>query len=175
MTTKKFKALQKMNSDNLKLLNIVMALYEQELSSPLQDLCEIMQEPRDFDYCYNNGERVCYNCDLIDSKPMLITSPDNKSNYSHKAYFKKCIVLRENLNNCLIPYDIYENFKIFQRSFRQMFLNESKISVRYTLYQLVLFYDRPCLESTFINININKIKERYESLCDQIHRVNWVY
>ena len=93
-----------MNSDNLKLFNVAMALYEQELPSPLQDLCEITQEPHDFNYCCNNGERVCYNCSLIDSKPVLITSPDNmhfrtKSKYSYKPYLKKCILLHENLNN----------------------------------------------------------------------------
>ena len=48
-----------MISDNLKLLNVAMALYEQELSSLLQDLHEITQEPHDFDYHFNNGEKVC--------------------------------------------------------------------------------------------------------------------
>ena len=112
---------------------------------------------------------------------MLITSPDNmhfknKSNYSYKAHLKKYVLIHENLNNCLIPYDIYEDFKIFQRSFRQMFSDEPKISVRYILYRLVLFYDHLCFESTFINIKVNKTKVRYESLCNQIFtEINWVY
>ena len=72
------------------------------------------------------------------------------NNYSYKAYSKKCILIHENLNKCLIPYDIYEDFKIFQRSFCQMFPDETKISVRYILYRLVLFYEHPCLELTFL-------------------------
>ena len=107
----------------------------------------------DFDYHFNSGDKVCYNCGLIDYESTPITLPDNmhfktKSNYSYKAYLKKCILIHENLNN-----------KIFQRSFHWMFPNELKISVRYILlYGLVIFYDHPCLESTFINIKINKTK-----------------
>ena len=83
-----------MNSDNHKLLNEAMDFYEQELSSSLQDFCEITQESHDFEYHFNDREKVCYSCGLIDSKPMLIISPENmhfrtKSNYSlfKEVYF----------------------------------------------------------------------------------------
>ena len=133
------------------LLNIAIALTKQEHSPPLQDLCVVTNEPHAFDYYYNDGERVCWNCDLIDSKPKLSMLPGSlcyesmgraytcrsKSKYSNKAYLKKCIDLHEEQNDCSIPYEAYDDFKRFRISFLTMFPNESKISTRYILYSIL--------------------------------------
>ena len=166
---------------DLELLNIAIALSEQEHPAPLQDLCVITQEPHDFDYYLNDGERVCWNCGLIDSKPKLSTLPcyesagqaytlRSKSKYSSKAYLKKCIDLHEEQNNCSIPYEVYEDFRRFRIAFLQRFPDEPKISTRYILYRIAKRYNHPCPESTFIKIKSNRTKERYESIYGQVFK-----
>ena len=164
---------------DLELLNIAIALSEQEQE---QDLCAVTNEPHDFDYYYTDGEKVCWDCGLIDSKPKPSTlpgslcyesvgrayTPRSRNKYSYKTYLKKCIDLHEEQNNCSIPYEVYEDFRRFRITFLQRFPNEPKISTRYILYRLAKRYDHPCPESSFVNIKHQKTKERYEPICNQI-------
>ena len=95
------------------LLEKAMALYEQEQQQQSTPDCL-----HDFEYDPSYGQRVCFNCDVIDSSPLLIVSPDYlyytpRSKPDKTAYLKKCIAENEEQYNCFIPCEVYKAFKRF--------------------------------------------------------------
>ena len=154
---------------DLTLLNKAIELDEQK---PLRDLCIITNKPHNFGYYITEGERVCFDCDLIKPGPKLGITPDyrthTKLKYDPKVHLKHLIQLHEQHHNCSIPYKVYDDFKRFRISFLLKFPNEPKISTRYILYRLAQRYEHPCSESSFVNIKHQKTKDRYESIYNQI-------
>ena len=154
---------------DLTLLEKAIELDEQQ---SLRDLCVITNKPHDFDHYLNEGEKVCYDCGLIDSKPKLGITPDYRSHtklkYDPKVHLKQLIQLHEQQNNCSIPYEVYDHYKRFRISFLLKFPNEPKISTRYILYRFAQCHGHTCPESTFVNIKHQKTKDRYESIYNQV-------
>ena len=141
------------------LLEKAMALYEQEQQQ--QQSTPDCQHAFEHDPGY--GQRVCFNCGVIDPSPLLIASPDYlyytpRSKPNKTAYLKKCIAEHDEQYNCFIPCEVYEAFKSFQLCFIRMFPKEQKISVRYTLYRIAQLYGHPCPEAAFLNIKLCKIE-----------------
>ena len=125
-----------------------MALYEQEQQQSTLDCLH------DFDYDSSYGQKVCFNCGVIDPSPLVITTTKllyyrPRSKPDKTVYLKKCIAEHEEYN-CCIPYGIYDYFKYFRLCFIKIFPNEQKISVRYTLYHIAQLYNHPCPETAFI-------------------------
>ena len=117
----------------------------------------------DFDYDSSYGQKVCFNCGVIDPHPLLITTtelshcrPSSKPNIT--VYLKKCNAEHEEQYNCSILYDIYDEFKKFRLCFIKMFPNEQKTSLRYTLYPIPQLYDHRCSETSFIIIKQEESK-----------------
>ena len=72
-----------------------------------------------FEYDPGYGQRVCFNCDVIDPSSLSIASSDYlyytpRSKPDKTAYLKKCIAEHEEQYNSSIPCEIYEAFKSFQ-------------------------------------------------------------
>ena len=156
---------------DLQLLNKAIALCEQECQQ--DPICVVTNKPHDFNFYFNDGERVCWDCDLIKPGPKIGITPDyrsysTKNKYDHKVYLKQLIQHHEEQNNCSIPYEVYDAFKRFLISFLLTFPNKPKISTRYVLYRLAQRYSHSCPDSSFVKIKHQKTKDRYESICNQI-------
>ena len=82
------------------LLEKAMALYEQEQQQQSTPDCLHI-----FEYDSSYGQRVCFNCDVIDPSPLLTASPDYlytpRSKSDKTAYLKKCIAEHEERCNAL--------------------------------------------------------------------------
>ena len=141
------------------LLEKATALYEQEQQQQSTPDCLHV-----FEYDSSYGQRVCFNCDVIEPSPLLIASPDYlyytpRSKPDKTAYLKKYIAEHEDQYNCFIPCEVYEAFKCFQLCFIRMFPKEQKISVRYTLCCIAQLYRHTCPEAAFINIKLCKTRK----------------
>ena len=71
-----------------------MTLYEQEQQQSTPECLH------DFDYDSSYGQKVCFNCGVIDPSPMLITTTElsyyrTRSKPDKTVYLKKCFVLHE--------------------------------------------------------------------------------
>ena len=92
--------------DNPSLLEKAIALYQQEQQQKSTPECL-----HDFDYDSSYGQKVCFNCGVIDPSPLLITTTELSyyrptSKPDKTVYLKKCIAEHEEQYNCTIPYNM---------------------------------------------------------------------
>ena len=121
-----------------------------------------------------NGENICFNCGLIGG-PILINTYDysryrTRPKSDRSIHFKKCIKLHAEQCNCSVTWDdVSRDYELFMWVFNESFPNESMISVKYRLYRMLQFRghcNRP--EEDFIKVKLQKTKDRYIRLCDEI-------